>query len=180
MSSSSIPPGGLILVTGANGYVASVAIQVFLQRGYCVRGTVRSLASNAWMKTYFGPKFELVEVPDIYAPDAFQRSLKGVDGVAHIAMNMDMNPRNHAIIEQTVQSNLQLLEAAALEPSIKSVVITSSLAACALPTTGTPYRIDSTTWNTAAIEQTSQPWNSEDNPRLYGIMLYGASKARSE
>ncbi|KAH8690829.1 NAD dependent epimerase/dehydratase family protein [Talaromyces proteolyticus] len=177
---SSVPPGGLILVTGANGYIASVAIQVFLQRGYCVRGTVRSVASNAWMKAYFGPKFELVELPDIHTPGAFDGALKGVDGVAHIAMNMDMNPQNQAIIEQTIKSNLQLLEAAAKELSVKSVVITSSLAACALPTTGKPYKINSTTWNTEAIDQTIKPWNSEGNPRWHGIILYGASKARGE
>ncbi|KAL7782939.1 NAD dependent epimerase/dehydratase family protein [Trichoderma ceciliae] len=177
---SSVPPGGLILVTGANGYIASVAIQLFLQRGYCVRGTVRSVSSNAWMTAYFGPKFELVEVPDIYSPGAFDEVLKGVDGVAHIAMNLNMDPQNHGIIEKTIQSNLQVLEAAAKEPTVKSVVITSSLAACALPTTGTPYKINSTTWNTAAIEQTAKPWNLEGNPRWHGIVLYGASKARSE
>ncbi|KAL6802864.1 NAD(P)-binding protein [Trichoderma sp. SZMC 28013] len=135
-------------------------VQVFLQRGYRVRGTVRSVASNAWMKEYFGPKFELVEVPDLNAPDAFDKAIEGVDGVAHIAMDMDMNPQNHAIIENTIKSNLQLLNAAAKESSVKSVVITSSLAACALPTTGTPYKIG--------------------NPRWHGIVLYGASKARGE
>ncbi|KAL6823578.1 NAD(P)-binding protein [Trichoderma camerunense] len=157
---ASVPPGGLILVTGASGYIGSVTVQVFLQRGYRVRGTVRSVASNAWMTEYFGPKFELIEVPDLNAPDAFDKAIEGVDGVAHIAMDMDMNPQNHAIIENTIKSNLQLLKAAAKEPSVKSVVITSSLAACALPTTGTPYKIG--------------------NPRWHGIVLYGASKARGE
>lgn len=177
---ASVPPGGLILVTGASGYIGSVTVQVFLQRGYRIRGTVRSVASNAWMKEYFGPKFELIEVPDLNAPDAFNRAIEGVDGVAHIAMDMDMNPQNHAIIENTIKSNLQLLKAAAKEPSVKSVVITSSLAACALPTTGTPYKIGPITWNTAAIEQTINPWNGEGNPRWHGIVLYGASKARGE
>ncbi|PKK49054.1 hypothetical protein CI102_6503 [Trichoderma harzianum] len=157
---SSVPPGGLILVTGASGYIGSVTVQVFLQRGYRVRGTVRSVAPNAWMKEYFGPKFELIEVPDLNAPDAFNKAIEGVDGIAHIAMDMGMNPQNHAIIENTIKSNLQLLKAAAKESSVKSVVITSSLAACALPTTGTPYKIG--------------------NPRWHGIVLYGASKARGE
>lgn len=34
---ASVPPGGLILVTGANGYVASVANKVFVERDYHVR-----------------------------------------------------------------------------------------------------------------------------------------------
>jgi nucleoside-diphosphate-sugar epimerase len=132
------------------------------------------------MKPYFGPKFELFEVPDINFAGAFNRALKGVDGVAHIAMNMDMNPQHQGIIDETIKSNLQLLEAAAKEPSVKSVVITSSLAACALPITGRPYNINSCTWNTTAIEQTTKPWNLEGNPRWHGIVLYGASKARGE
>ncbi|KAF4333108.1 aldehyde reductase II [Fusarium beomiforme] len=174
------PPGGLILITGANGYIASVAIQVFLQRGYRVRGTVRSINANAWMSTFFGPNFELVQVSDISVPGAFDEVLQGVDGIVHTAMNMDMNPQNQGVIGDTVNSNLYLLEAAAKVLSVKSVVITSSLAACALPTTGKPYKIDANTWNTDAIEQTSKPWDGQGNPRWHGIVLYGASKARGE
>ncbi|RFU76495.1 nad dependent epimerase dehydratase family [Trichoderma arundinaceum] len=129
---------------------------------------------------FLGPNFELVEVPDVNSHGAFDTVLGGVDGVAHIAMNMDMNPSNQAIIEDTIKSNLQLLEAAARESSVKSVVITSSLAVCILPTLGTPYKIDPTTWNTSAIEQTAKPWDAGGNPRWRGIVLYGASKARGE
>ncbi|PCD29554.1 hypothetical protein AU210_012090 [Fusarium oxysporum f. sp. radicis-cucumerinum] len=177
---SSVPPGGLILITGANGYIASVAVHVFLQRGYRVRGTVRSITANTWMKTFFGSNFELVQVPDISTPGAFDEALKDVNGVVHTAMNMEMNPQNQEVIDDTINSNLYLLEAAAKVPSVKSVVITSSLAACALPTTGEPYKIDSTTWNTDAIEKTAEPWDGQRNPRWHGIVLYGAAKARSE
>ncbi|ORX80496.1 NAD(P)-binding protein [Basidiobolus meristosporus CBS 931.73] len=134
---TSVPPGGLILVTGANGYIASVTTQVFLQHGYHVRGTLRSVVSNTWMKAYVGPLFELV--------------LKGMDGVAHMAMGTDMSPQHHDIIK--------LIEATAKEQGVKCVVITSSIAGCALPATGTP---------------------GESNPRWHGILLYGASKARGE
>ncbi|KAK2126390.1 hypothetical protein NOF04DRAFT_16419 [Fusarium oxysporum II5] len=158
---SSVPPGGLILITGANGYIASVAVHVFLQRGYRVRGTVRSITANTWMKTFFGSNFELVQVPDISTPGAFDEALKDVNGVVHTAMNMDMNPQNQGVIGDTINSNLYLLEAAAKVPSVKSV-------------------IDSTTWNTDAIEKTAEPWDEQGNPRWHGIVLYGAAKARGE
>src|SRR6478735_4381148 len=103
---SSVPPGGLILITGANGYIASVAVHVFLQRGYRVRGTVRSITANTWMKTFFGSNFELVQVPDISTPGAFDEALKDVNGVVHTAMNMDMNPQNQGVIDDTINSNL--------------------------------------------------------------------------
>lgn len=134
LGNMSVSPGGLILLTGANGYLASVTISLFLQHGYSVRGTVRSIAAHAWMSEYFGPRFELVEVPNIYAPDAWDTPglLDGVQGIAHMAMDTSMDPGNHAIIENTVTSTLALLEAAAKTTSVRSVVITSSLAACAL------------------------------------------------
>ncbi|KAL2858583.1 hypothetical protein BJY01DRAFT_256720 [Aspergillus pseudoustus] len=180
MFPSSVPKGGLILVTGANGYIASVTIQVFLQRGYRVRGTVRSATSSAWMKRYFGSEFELIEVPDINSHGAFDYALKGVDGIAHIAMNMAMDPHNQGIIEDTIKSNLDLLQAAARAQSVKSVVFTSSVAACVLPRPGTPYKITTTTWNTEALGATTRPWDGQGNPRWHGITLYGASKARGE
>ncbi|KAJ3469915.1 hypothetical protein MRS44_000014 [Fusarium solani] len=173
---SPVPPGGLILVSGANGYIASVTIQVFLQRGYRVRGTTQKSPvsvfivttspsrDNAWMTTHFGPSFELVEVPDIESPGAFDMAIKGVDGVTHIAMNMDMSPQNQAIINNTIRSNLRLLEAAGAESSVKSVVIT-------LPQRpGTPQPLD------------KQPGRgtAKGNPRWHGIVLYGAAKARGE
>ncbi|KAF3399498.1 hypothetical protein DPV78_006435 [Talaromyces pinophilus] len=184
----SVPPGGRILLTGANGYLASVTISLFLERGCSVRGTVRSVAAHAWMKTYFGERFELVEVPNIYAPDAWGTPglLDGVHGIAHMAMDTSMDPGNHAIIDDTVNSTLALLEAASKVASVKSVVITSSLAACALPTTGVPYTIDAGTWNTDAIQQTSTPAVPDElnedkiKARWRGIELYAAFKALSE
>jgi len=35
-----------ILVTGASGYIASHLIKILLERGYRVRGTVRSLSNQ--------------------------------------------------------------------------------------------------------------------------------------
>ncbi|KAF5557556.1 aldehyde reductase II [Fusarium phyllophilum] len=115
-------------------------------------------------------RFRLVEVSDILTPGAYDKALEGVDGVVHAAMNMDINPQNQGAIEDTINSNLYFLEAAAKVPSVKSLVITSSLATCALPTT----------WNTDAIEKTSKPWDGKGNSRWHGIVLYGAAKARSE
>jgi nucleoside-diphosphate-sugar epimerase len=70
----------------------------------------------------------------LYSPNAFDDDLlEGVYGIAHMAMDMDMDMNNHAIFEKTIRSNLRLLEAAAKKSTrVKSIVITSSLAACAL------------------------------------------------
>ena len=41
-SDSVIPPGSKVLVTGANGYIAIWLVAMLLEKGYSVRGTVRS------------------------------------------------------------------------------------------------------------------------------------------
>lgn len=176
----SVPAGGVILVTGANGYLGSVTSQVFIRHGYRVRGTVRSITSCAWMKSFFGPKFELVEVPDLDSPGSLDVALRGVDGIAHIAMNLNFDINNSALVDDTIKSWLQLLESAAKEPSVKSVVVTSSQAACILPTTGMPYEINSSTYNTTSIDLAAKPWDGQGDPFARRLHVYGAAKARGE
>lgn len=80
-----IPPGSKILVTGANGYIASHVCDILLDLGYKVRGTVRS--EKAWLDLFFerkyGPgRFETVTVPSLASEDAWKEILRGVSGIA--------------------------------------------------------------------------------------------------
>lgn len=82
-----IPLGSTVLVTGANGYVASQIIDVLLQLGYKVRGTVRS--AKPWLDQLFEGrygkgKFQSVVVPDLEAEDAYNEVIKGVSGFLHV------------------------------------------------------------------------------------------------
>ena len=59
---------GKILVTGANGYIAIWIVQHLLERGFSVRGTVRSEQKAAHLRKVFasfGDKLEVVVVEDI-------------------------------------------------------------------------------------------------------------------
>lgn len=72
---------GLVLVTGANGYLASRTVEALLKAGYSVRGTVRSLKSATRVKealSEYADKLEFVEVPDIAVSGAFDEVVKGV------------------------------------------------------------------------------------------------------
>jgi uncharacterized protein YbjT (DUF2867 family) len=61
-----IPQGGLVLVTGASGYLAVHVIDSLLHHGFSVRGTVRSKAKGEFLADlYKGKKFEYVVVPDM-------------------------------------------------------------------------------------------------------------------
>lgn len=82
-----VSPGSIVLVTGANGYIASHTINVLLELGYIVRGTTRT--AMPWLKDYFskqwGPnRFDIVLVPEFHRPDAFDDCVQGVSGIIHI------------------------------------------------------------------------------------------------
>jgi uncharacterized protein YbjT (DUF2867 family) len=80
--------GALILVTGANGYIAVHLVRELLEKGYRVRGTVRAESKATHLRKTFasyGDKLELVIVDDITKEGAFDEAVKGVDAVEHTA-----------------------------------------------------------------------------------------------
>jgi nucleoside-diphosphate-sugar epimerase len=66
-----VPPGSKILVTGANGFIAVWLIRTLLEKGYSVRGVVRSPSKGEYLSKLFreslayGEKFELCYVEDM-------------------------------------------------------------------------------------------------------------------
>ncbi|KAL9109853.1 MAG: hypothetical protein Q9227_005556 [Pyrenula ochraceoflavens] len=77
---SAIPVGSIVLVTGVTGHIASHIADQFLQKGYRVRGSVRSKEKAAWIEELFKPygegKFETAVVPDMIAEGAFDEAVK--------------------------------------------------------------------------------------------------------
>ena len=83
-----VSPPAKVLVTGANGYLATWITKKYLEAGYSVRGTVRSLSKSAFLNDKFahhGDRFELVVVEDITKDGAFDQAVKGVDAITHTA-----------------------------------------------------------------------------------------------
>jgi GDP-D-mannose dehydratase len=73
--------GKTILITGINGYIASVLGALVLSKGYSLRGTSRRLASTETLLT--GPyakykeRVRIFEVPDMTLDGAFDEAAKG-------------------------------------------------------------------------------------------------------
>jgi nucleoside-diphosphate-sugar epimerase len=66
----SVSNGSKVLVSGANGYLAMWLVRTLLERGFTVRGTVRTEDKGKFMIAYFkslgyGDKLEVVVVDDI-------------------------------------------------------------------------------------------------------------------
>jgi hypothetical protein len=83
-----ISPPAKVLVTGANGYLATWVLKKYLEAGYSVRGTVRSLSKSAFLNdkfAHYGDRFEIIVVEDITKDGAFDEAVKGVDTIAHTA-----------------------------------------------------------------------------------------------
>lgn len=79
-----------VLVSGANGYIAVWVVRTLLDRGFSVRGTVRSESKTTHLKKVFKDEVakglvEFVVVPDITVPGAFDEAVKGVDAIEHTA-----------------------------------------------------------------------------------------------
>lgn len=129
-----VAPGSLILLTGASGFVAAHLGQQLLQRGFQVRGTVRSAAKGDYLKELYAKDglkgFEYVIVEDIEVAGAFDEAVKDVAGVAHTAspfhFAIDSDPQK--LIAPAVKGTLNLLNSALKESKIQRVVITSSFA----------------------------------------------------
>jgi nucleoside-diphosphate-sugar epimerase len=74
--------GHLVLISGVNGYIAAQTAKAFLDKGYSVRGTSRSYVSSESLIEVLDEyvkagRFEVVEVPDITIPGAFDAAVKG-------------------------------------------------------------------------------------------------------
>lgn len=176
-----VPRGGLVLVTGANGYLGSVAVKTLLLEGYRVRGTVRDMQKHSWMQDYFGPEFSLVEVRDMTAAGAFVSAVDGVDGILHMAANVAPGPHDEAAVDEGAQAATSLLSAAHASASVKRVVLTSSVAACLTIRAGKAYSIGSATWNSEALAEASRPWDGQNpSASARSTAIYSALKARTE
>jgi nucleoside-diphosphate-sugar epimerase len=181
-SSSIVPPGGLVLVTGVTGFIGSYIANGLLELGYRVRGTVRSSEKATWVtqaltKRNPSADFEAVIVPDQNAPGVWDAVLKDVDGIAHVAGDVSFGPDPTKVITPSVEALRRLLEAARKEPSVKRFVFTSSDQAASNRSTTREIPINEETWNEEAIEAA---WKPPPYEAERGWDVYSALKAQVE
>ncbi|KAJ7088139.1 D-lactaldehyde dehydrogenase [Mycena epipterygia] len=145
-----------VLVSGANGFVGCYVVRNLLDKGYFVRGTVRSADKGKHLTRLFeqyGDKFELAVVPDITEEGAFDEAVKGMTAILHTASPFNYksdDPR--AYIDPAVKGTVGMLQSAAKNgPSVKRIVVTSSVASVVhwTHTRSTPWTEDD--WNTKSI-----------------------------
>jgi dihydroflavonol-4-reductase len=126
----------LILVTGASGYVGKWCVVKLLEKGYRVRGTVRSNAKAAQVRETVArevgaeaaARLELVTA-DILDDKGWPEAMAGVDAVMHVATAIRADePRDQSlVIRPAIEGTARVLRFAHAA-GIRRVILTSSIA----------------------------------------------------
>ncbi|KAF5520981.1 putative uncharacterized oxidoreductase [Colletotrichum aenigma] len=124
----------LIFITGATGFIGSQIASSVLKAGYCVRLSVRREEQIQKLQeafSAFADQLQFILIPDFTKKNAFADAVVGVDYVIHVASPMVGQGVDFQkdYINPAVQGTLSVLEAAKETPSIKRVLITSSILA---------------------------------------------------
>ncbi|KAJ9685139.1 hypothetical protein PVL29_017251 [Vitis rotundifolia] len=127
----------VVCVTGASGYIASWLVELLLQRGYTVKATVRD--PNDPKKTEHllaleGAKERLhLFKANLLEEGSFDSVVDGCDGVFHTAspVVMIVDDPQAQLIDPALKGTMNVLRSCAKVPSVKRVVVTSSMASVA-------------------------------------------------
>ncbi|KFY29987.1 hypothetical protein V494_08338, partial [Pseudogymnoascus sp. VKM F-4513 (FW-928)] len=126
----------LVFITGATGFVGFAVLLQALRTGYRVRISVRresqaeEIKQHAKIQPYVS-SLQVIVIPDITADGAFDTALEGVTYIEHVASPLP-NPTDNVerdIIIPAIRGTISILISSLKFPSIRRVVITSSVVA---------------------------------------------------
>ncbi|KAG8646263.1 phenylacetaldehyde reductase [Manihot esculenta] len=127
--------GRVVCVTGGAGFIASWLIKLLLLRGYTVKATVRDPKDpkkTEHLRALDGAKERLhLFKANLLEEGSFDGIVDGCDGVFHTAspVILSTNAPEADLLEPAVKGTLNVLKSCSKAPSIKRVVVTSSMAA---------------------------------------------------
>ncbi|KAF2105365.1 NAD dependent epimerase/dehydratase [Lophiotrema nucula] len=155
-----------VLVTGATGFIGAHVVDVLLSRGCRVRGATRSSSKGDAMikaRPQYSDKLDFVQVSDFASGVDFEKAVEGVDAVIHVAspFTYDTKDSEKELIIPAINGVKAILSAAAVQPSIKRVVLTSSFASVMDADRKAPpyFTYTGSDWNPLTYEEAIAPSN---------------------
>jgi len=127
---------GLVLVTGATGFVGKWTVIELLKKGYSVRGTIRSLGKVEEVRngvaTQTGSealeRLDLIEA-DLLEDSGWAEAMQGVGAVMHVAAAIRSDePEDAGLVVRPALEGTQRVMRFAQQAGIKRVILTSSVA----------------------------------------------------
>lgn len=141
---------GVVLVTGASGYIAGFVIQQLIDDGWTVRGTIRNFAKADAVRGALGLTADQLELfaADLTADAGWAEAAANVDYVQHIASPLLAGtPKSEdELIVPARDGTLRVLTAAHAA-GVKRVVQTSSTAAICYGMTGNRQVFTEADWS---------------------------------
>lgn len=175
----------VVLITGANGHIGFRVVVLALQAGYKVKAAVRNQEKADRISAAQSIK-DLGEldddsltfcfVPDLLKPGAYDEAVKDVDYIIHIASpitsGITEDKYETHLIEPAVVGTLGIVTAAQTSPSVRRIVITSSVVAMIPWHDFFEAETDTVFNEKSRIDDPSGPYKSE-------FEAYAASKVRA-
>lgn len=128
---------GLVVVTGANGHIGNNLCRQLIEKGYTVRGTVRSMDK--------APKLDMEFVEaDVLEEEGWDKVLEGAYGLFHLATIYATSGDGQLILD-TANKGTEIVFRAAAKAGISRIVYTSSVAAIGSSPKGVVK--DESNWN---------------------------------
>ncbi|KAL8496073.1 hypothetical protein ACS0TY_019975 [Phlomoides rotata] len=158
--------GKVVCVTGGSGYIASWLVKLLLLRGYTVKATVRDLRDPrrvAHLKALEGAeeRLQLFEA-NLIEDGSFDSVVDGCDGVFHTASPVlfEVTDPQAELIKPAVEGTLNVLRSCSKVPSLRRVVVTSSIAAVTMNRNpkGPNVVVDETWFSDPAFCEENKMW----------------------
>ncbi|XP_030491884.2 cinnamoyl-CoA reductase 1 [Cannabis sativa] len=151
--------GQTVCVTGAGGFIASWIVNLLLQRGYTVKGTLRNPddPKNGHLRELEGANERLILCKaDLLDYESLREAIKGCQGVFHTASPVTDDPEQ--MVEPAVNGTKNVINAA-VEAKVRRVVFTSSIGAVYMdPNRGPDVVVDESCWSDLDFCKNTRNW----------------------
>lgn len=125
-----------VLVTGANGYVASWIVKRLIDEGHTVHASVRNLNDSSktnHLKSLSKDNTERLKIfeADLLIDESFDKAMQGCNVVFHTAspFKLDIKNAQKELIDPALKGTENVIKTANKTNSVKRIVLTSSVAA---------------------------------------------------